>query len=75
MRRCRQREPAFTGNCPVREHTSDGAYLGRCDYATYDGRCPRHGDIGRFLRPSADLSQADDRLLPRLSSREQEARS
>ena len=26
----------FTGVCPIREHTGDGAYVGRCEFATYD---------------------------------------
>lgn len=35
----------FTGSCPIREHTGDGYYVGRCDFATYDGVCPRHGRL------------------------------
>lgn len=35
----------FTGSCPIREHTGDGAYVGRCEFATYDGFCPRHGAL------------------------------
>lgn len=35
----------FTGSCPIREHTGDGAYVGRCEHATYDGYCPRHGAL------------------------------
>jgi hypothetical protein len=36
---------AVIGNCPIREHTGDGAYVGRCYFATYDGYCPRHGAL------------------------------
>lgn len=63
MLRRRRREPEFTGNCPVRQHTTDGAYVGRCWHSTYDGRCHLHGDVTRFLSPDADLRDADDRLL------------
>jgi len=59
----RRREPEFTGNCPVRQHTGDAHYVGRCEYATYDGHCRVHGDVTRFLAPDADLTGADDRLL------------
>lgn len=38
----------FTGSCPIREHTGDGAYVGRCDHATYDGYCPRHGALDDY---------------------------
>jgi hypothetical protein len=55
---------AFTGNCPVREHAGDGSYVGRCDFATYAGFCPRHGNVQRFLTERADLTEADDRLFP-----------
>lgn len=41
----RNSEREFTGSCPIREHTGDGAYVGRCDFATYDGFCPRHGAV------------------------------
>lgn len=43
-----------TGNCPIREHTGDGAYVGRCCFACYDGVCPRHG-------VTADYPNNDDR--------------
>lgn len=33
----------YTGACPIREHTADGVFVGRCDFATYDYICPRHG--------------------------------
>jgi hypothetical protein len=38
----------FTGSCPIREHTGDGAYVGRCEFATYDGVCPRHGLLSQY---------------------------
>lgn len=49
-------EPAFTGSCPIREHTGDGHYVGRCEFATYDGYCPRHGAL-------ADYPDNDDRAV------------
>ena len=45
---------SFTGNCEIREHTGDGHYVGRCDFATYDGVCSRHG-------VTADYPNNDDR--------------
>jgi hypothetical protein len=53
----------FTGNCPVRQHTADGAYVGRCYHSTYDGHCHLHGDVLRWLIPDADLTEADDRSI------------
>ncbi len=44
----------FTGSCPIREHTGDGAFVGRCEFATYDGFCPRHG-------ATEDYPNRDDR--------------
>lgn len=44
-------------NCPIREHTGDGAYVGRCDFAVHDGYCPRHGAL-------EDYPNDDDRDLP-----------
>lgn len=38
----------FTGSCPIREHTGDGHYVGRCDFATHDGVCPRHGMLSDY---------------------------
>jgi hypothetical protein len=43
--RRRKVTPTLTGNCPIREHTADGAYVGRCDFALYDDICSRHGAI------------------------------
>lgn len=58
FRRRKQVPPReLTGNCPIREHTGDGAYVGRCDFATYDGACPRHGVV-------ADYPSHDDREIP-----------
>lgn len=39
----------FSGNCLVREFTGDGVSVGRCYYSTYDGICPRHGDVLKYL--------------------------
>lgn len=44
----------FTGNCVIREHTGDGHYVGRCDFATYNHICPRHGIV-------VDYPNDDDR--------------
>jgi hypothetical protein len=44
----------LTSNCPIREHTADGAYVGRCDFALYDDICPRHGFV-------SDYPNLDDR--------------
>jgi hypothetical protein len=54
-------EAVFTGNCKIREHTGDGAFVGRCDFATYNGFCPRHGAV-------EDYPTLDDREVP-VSSR------
>lgn len=40
-----RRHRSFTGSCPIREHAGDGHYVGRCEFATYDGFCPRHGAL------------------------------
>lgn len=40
----------FTGNCMVREYTADGHSVGPCWFSTYDNECPRHGDVGPYLR-------------------------
>lgn len=44
----RERVAASLTNCPIREHTGDGAYVGRCDFAAYDDVCPRHGRISMY---------------------------
>lgn len=54
FKRQKDEQPALTGNCPIREHTGDGAYVGRCDFATYEHVCPRHGRL-------ADYPTNDDR--------------
>ncbi len=55
--------PPFTGTCPVRQHTGDGHYVGRCYHSTYGGKCHLHGDVSRFPVDGADLADADDRKL------------
>lgn len=40
----------FTGNCMVFQHTADGHCVGRCYHSTYNGVCPLHGDVSRWLR-------------------------
>lgn len=49
-----ERGSRFTGSCPIREHTAEGHYVGRCEFATYDGFCPRHGAL-------VDYADNDDR--------------
>jgi len=56
-------EPKFTGSCPIREHTGDGAYVGRCDFATYDWFCPRHGALEDYPdRDDREIRVADRRF-------------
>lgn len=64
MRRSNRRlEPKLTGSCPIREHTGDDIYVGRCDYATYDGYCPRHGAVEDYHNlDDRDVLPADRRL-------------
>jgi hypothetical protein len=57
VKEIRPRGHTFTGNCPIREHTADGHYVGRCDFAHYDNVCPRHGLI-------TDYPNNDDRDVP-----------
>jgi hypothetical protein len=45
------------GSCDVREHTADGAYVGRCEHATHDGVCPRHGRLSDY--PNRDDREVD----------------
>ena len=52
---------ALTGNCPIREHTGDGAYVGRCDYACYDGVCPRHGVLEDYQHNDDREVRVEDR--------------
>lgn len=59
------RTTLFTGTCPVRQHTADGHYVGRCYHSTYEGRCHLHGDVSVWLGDNADLTKADDRLITR----------
>jgi hypothetical protein len=33
-------------------------------HSTYEGHCPSHGDVKRFLGDGADLSGADDKFFP-----------
>lgn len=65
-RRPEPKRQEFTGSCPIREHTGEGSYVGRCEFATYGGFCPRHGWVAQFLGNGADLREADDRTHERL---------
>lgn len=38
----------LTGLCPIREHTGDGSFVGRCEFATYANVCPRHGRLDMY---------------------------
>lgn len=49
----------FTGNCEIREHTGDGASVGRCWHSLYDNICPRHGLIEMY--PDNDDRAVDPR--------------
>lgn len=49
-RRRKPVERVFTSLCRVREYTGDGNYVGPCDYATYDGICPRHDYVMPYLK-------------------------
>lgn len=51
--------PVFTGSCPIREHAGDGGYVGRCEFATYNGVCPRHGRMSMY--PTRDDRDVDPR--------------
>jgi hypothetical protein len=44
-------------NCPIREHTADGAYVGRCDFTVRDGVCCRHGMLVDY--PTLDDREVD----------------
>jgi hypothetical protein len=44
----------FTGNCLVRQHTADGAYVGRCHHSTYDNVCHLHGNVATWLLGDQD---------------------
>lgn len=57
-----ERPRRFTGGCPIREYTGDGAYVGRCEFSTHDGVCPRHGRL-------SDYPDNDDRAVDPRSRR------
>jgi len=66
-KRLQKRELPFDGvTCPVREHTADGAYVGRCDFAVYGGYCPRHGLLSDYLKEDGS---GDDRDFPQYGLR------
>jgi hypothetical protein len=53
----------LTGSCPIREHAGDGAYIGRCDFATHGFVCPRHGYLKDYPNnDDRDVAVADRRL-------------
>lgn len=59
------REPEIT-TCPIRQHTGDGAYVGRCDTAAYDGVCLRHGAIEDYPNlDDRDIAASARRFTPR----------
>lgn len=51
----------FTGSCPIREHTGGGAYVGRCEFATYGGFCPRHGALDDYPNRDDREVRVEDR--------------
>lgn len=51
------------GNCPIREHTADGHYVGRCDFAVYDGVCPRHGIVSDYPTHDDREVRVEDRRM------------
>lgn len=55
---------ASPSNCPIREHTGDGAYVGRCDFYIRNDACPRHGYLIDY--PTLDDREVDpqDRRFP-----------
>ena len=54
--------PVFTGTCPIREHTADGAYVGRCEFACCGGVCPRHGLLSDYPNnDDREVAHADRR--------------
>jgi hypothetical protein len=56
--------PRSVGSCPIREHAGDGAYVGRCEFATYDGFCPRHGAVEDYpTRDDREVAVADRRWV------------
>jgi hypothetical protein len=66
MRRRRsasESEPQIIGSCPIREHTGDGIYVGRCEFAMHDGYCPRHGAVEDYPNlDDRDIQPIDRRL-------------
>lgn len=60
----RKQEPVriFTGSCRIREYTGDGWYVGPCEHATYNGECPRHGDVSPWLNDELLTWPADYQL-------------
>lgn len=53
--------PTFTGSCPIREHTGDGHFVGRCEFPTYEGFCPRHGALEDYPNSDDREVRAQDR--------------
>lgn len=75
MFRRKRRKPVLTGNCPIREHTGDGSYVGRCDFAVYDYVCPRHGRIDDYpTHDDREVAPRDRRFAPRAVPREADER-
>lgn len=71
----RDEDYPYTGSCPVREKTGDGAPVGRCWFATYGEYCPRHGKLSNFLvlsgkKAPCQYKGIDENDLPACSERE-----
>lgn len=45
-----ERAKALSANCPIREKTADGNFVGRCWHHLKDGKtCPRHGNVSKEI--------------------------
>lgn len=47
-------------NCPIKERTGDGTPVGRCWFACNAGKCPRHGDVSRYLARLPKLTDENE---------------
>lgn len=45
--------------CPIREHTGDDRFVGRCEHWVQQGVCPRHGRLRDY--PTHDDREVDPR--------------
>jgi hypothetical protein len=59
------REPRFSGNCMVRQHTGDGVDVGPCWHSTYDGVCHVHGNVAAWINGKTPWPNDYDLSPPR----------